>query len=173
MPRLFNSCFAPAKFSKLYSKVDWKPSSSLIRPSQLRSNQPPTRTHPAPPIPPRASIPVSRVSLPASNFPKIHSAPSRARPGRCPLPLPAAPHVLGAWVAEETHAPAKRTASVSQLSPRGPTGLTRRRPGLDRQLHGYPGRGCAPPRWPALTPHTPPARRARLPPTALADCPGL
>ncbi|XP_067586127.1 uncharacterized protein [Pseudorca crassidens] len=104
-------CFPPAKFSS----GSRKEVGNLPPPSVAASLQ--SAGHPdAPPHshPSQGLHLGPGVSLPASNFLQTHPAPSWARPGCCPLPLPAAPHVLGARVAAgPTHRPSAQLASRS------------------------------------------------------------
>lgn len=127
---------------------------SLLSASQLNAPTP-TPTNPAR-LPPRASIPVPE-SLPASNFPQTRPAPSQARPGRRPLPLPS-PRA-GSPCSGGTHAPAKRTPLVPRCSPpRGPASPMPR-PRVDRpaaRLSGGRIRSAAPAS--ALHSHAPYAR---------------
>ncbi|XP_036135584.1 basic proline-rich protein-like [Molossus molossus] len=92
VPGLLTVDLLLAKFSKQYSIGDWKPSSSLFSPAQLRY-QTPTAAHPphCPPPPPPAGLPrppppsrslSSRLKLPAD--------PPRALPGS-PRPPPPPP----------------------------------------------------------------------------------
>ncbi|XP_039078801.1 translation initiation factor IF-2-like [Hyaena hyaena] len=89
--------------------------------SMLRSNQPPNQAYTTPlqTRPSPGLHPGPRVSLPASNFPQTRPAPSRARPDRRPLPLPAAPHVLEARVAAgPTHPASACRSSLAALASR-------------------------------------------------------
>ncbi|XP_037587930.1 basic proline-rich protein-like [Cebus imitator] len=114
-----NSCSAPDKFLKRYSKEVWKPSSSLIHPK--RSNQPPSRTCPPLPRPPsRSGSPSSRLKLPAD--------PPRALPGSLEPPPPPPPPPRRSPLLAICGSP---LAARSALSSRGPGRAAR------------PGRGCA------------------------------
>lgn len=117
----FNSCSAPAKFSTRSSKGGWKPSSSRIRTLQLRSNQPPNQMHTTTTTPPTLSLsrPSSR-SRGLSSRLKLPADPPRALPGRRPLPLPAAPHVLGVRVAAGLKHPASARRSALAALPSRP-----------------------------------------------------
>ncbi|KAM4875918.1 uncharacterized protein RHO17_008082 [Thomomys bottae] len=124
----------------------------------------------------QGSIPGPQPSLPASNFPPTRPAPSQARPGRRPLPLPAAPHVLGARVpGGPTRGPSTRRSRTSPrglASPRpykpepGPRD-SRMRPavtGLALAAHTPPARPASPPaRRRSLLPAPPPGPASARP----------
>ncbi|TKC40282.1 hypothetical protein EI555_001990 [Monodon monoceros] len=155
---------------KRFSKGGWKPSSPVRR-SFAPISLPPGRTPPLPSLP---GPPSRSRSLPSRL--KLPTDPPRAllgSPGLLPPPPPRRSPRAGSPGGGGTHAPAKRIASFSQLSPRGPACPRPRKPGLDRQLHARPKRGCSLRRRPALATHTPPERRVHPPPPALSDRPGL
>nr|XP_012629618.1 formin-like protein 5 [Microcebus murinus] len=150
------SCFAPAKFLKLYSKRVWEPSSSLIHPVQLRSNQPPSWNSPLSQglHPGRSRSLSSRLKLPAD--------PPRALPGSPEPPPPPPPRRSPRAESPgpgSTDAPAKYSPLAVLPSRPG-------RPQAGEAQAGQPGwRKDAPcGRRPVLAAHTPPVRRARPPP---------
>nr|XP_044635998.1 translation initiation factor IF-2-like [Equus asinus] len=138
----FSSSPAPAKFPRRSSKGGWKPSSSLSRPSQLRSNQSPIRTHAPTPGPPRASIPV-----PQSLFPPQTSRrpaprpPGLARAAAAPSPSPPLPTCWEAGSRQDRRAGQGLAARAPQLCPRGPAVPTPRRPWLHRPAARPPSGG--------------------------------
>ncbi|XP_023473699.1 uncharacterized protein [Equus caballus] len=138
----FSSSPAPAKFPRRSSKGGWKPSSFLSRPSQLRSNQSPIRTHAPTPGPPRASIPV-----PQSLFPPQTSRrpaprpPGLARAAAAPSPSPPLPTCWEAGSRRDRRAGQGLAARAPQLCPRGPAVPTPRRPGLHRPAARPPSAG--------------------------------
>lgn len=116
----FNSCFASVKFSKRYTTGAWKPSSCLIPPSLLRSDQPPSC-----PPPPPASLPPCLPGPPSrsrSLFPPQTSrrpAPRPPRLARAADPSPSPPHVQGAQLAVgPTHQPNARHSFFAALPSR-------------------------------------------------------
>ncbi|XP_074258344.1 uncharacterized protein LOC141585071 [Saimiri boliviensis] len=146
---------------------------NLRKPIRLKvgfGNHPPRSSIQSAPISlPRGPVPLSQgllpgpgVPLPASNFPQTRPAPSQARSSRrpLPLPLPAAPHVLGARVAARpTH---RISARHSRVSSRGPVGSKLKRPWQGRQASGRMRSAAAGPCSPLTRPLRPrPVHRHR------------
>ncbi|KAM9254049.1 uncharacterized protein PS065_007992 [Dugong dugon] len=120
-----HSCLAPAEFSKRYSKGVWKPSASLIRPSQLRSTAAPSPSLPLPTCwePGSRQNPSTRQVLATlsgrSGRPQANKAP-HSRPARVCAPRPPAG-------SRRSHAP-RAPSQAAAVGPRRAAPAFARRP---------------------------------------------